>query len=103
MADNVKDTLPRSLMNIQKCIADFRANVEARLDRLEEVSRKQRRDSAGMLVMMRAIAGGFEKRVSDVEQRILALEAGKNQRLRPIMVSNSLMFSRYDSPFPPED
>ena len=63
-------------MGIQKSIAEFRESVEHRLDRLEAVSRKQRRDSAGMLVMMRATAGDFEERVTEVEQRVLALESG---------------------------
>ena len=78
MADEAKDALPQILMGIQKSIAEFRASVETRLDRLEAVSRKQRRDSAGMLVMMRATAGDFEERVSEVERRVEALEAGSN-------------------------
>ena len=83
MADIVNDALPQILVGIQKGIAELRGevaelreSVERRLDRLEAVSRKQRRDSAGMLVLMRATAGDFEERVSDVEQRILAMEAG---------------------------
>ncbi|WP_283805779.1 hypothetical protein [Bradyrhizobium sp. STM 3809] len=39
--------------------------------------RKQRRDSAGMLVMMRAAASDFDERVSAVEERMAALEARK--------------------------
>ena len=35
---------------------------------------KQRRDSAGMLVMMRATVTDFDERVSDVEERVAALE-----------------------------
>jgi hypothetical protein len=37
--------------------------------------RKQRRDAAGMLVMMRAAASDFDERVSEVEERVAALEA----------------------------
>ena len=83
--DNVNDAVPQILMGIQKSIAElrgevaeFRGSVESRLDRLEAVSRKQRRDSAGMLVIMRATAGDFEERVSEVERRVEALEAGSS-------------------------
>ncbi|WP_315797025.1 hypothetical protein [Bradyrhizobium sp. SZCCHNRI3043] len=44
---------------------------------MEALIRKQRRDSAGMLVMMRATASDFDERVTEVEERIAALEARK--------------------------
>jgi hypothetical protein len=63
------------LIAIREDISLFRQSVEQRLDRLEEISRKQRRDAAGMLVMMRATAGDFDERVTEVEERVAALEA----------------------------
>jgi hypothetical protein len=74
------------LIAIREDISSFRSSVEQRLDRLEEINLKQRldrleeinlkqrRDSAGMLVMMRATAGDFDKRVSEIEEQIIALE-----------------------------
>lgn len=59
----------------QEDIASFRATVEHRFNRLEEDNRKHRRNSAGMLVMMRATAGDFDERVNAVEERVAALEA----------------------------
>jgi hypothetical protein len=63
------------LIAIHEDISSFRNSVEQRLDRLEEISRKRRRDAAGMLVMMRATAGDFDERVTEVEERVAALEA----------------------------
>jgi BMFP domain-containing protein YqiC len=55
-------------------LGQFRQSTETRLDRLEALVRKQRRDAAGMLVMMRAAASDFDERVSEVEERVAALE-----------------------------
>ena len=46
-----------------------------RLERIENLVRKQRREGAGMLVMMRATVSDFDERVGDVEERVAALEA----------------------------
>ncbi|MDO9335833.1 MAG: hypothetical protein Q7T61_05485 [Caulobacter sp.] len=59
-------------MKIQDGIVDLRE----RLERVEDIARKHRRDSAGMLVMMRATAGDFDQRVREVEDRVSAMEAG---------------------------
>ena len=74
MSDPVKDVVPQILMKIQADISAFRESVETRLDRLEDISRKHRRDSAGTLVMMRATAGDFDARVSEIEERVTTLE-----------------------------
>jgi len=82
MADTpIIDALPQILINIQESIAtlrsemgQFRGSVETRLERVETHIRKQRRDAAGMLVMMRAISGDFDERVREVEERLTALE-----------------------------
>ncbi|UZE48406.1 hypothetical protein [Rhodopseudomonas sp. P2A-2r] len=56
----------------------FRQATEARFENIERIMSKQRRDSAGMLVMMRATVTDFDERVSEVEERVAALEAGDN-------------------------
>ena len=53
----------------------FWQDDRAEHERMESLIRKQRRDAAGMLVMMRATASDFDERVSEVEERIAALEA----------------------------
>jgi hypothetical protein len=74
MSDAVQNIMLDILKRIQGDNAEFRRVVEARFDRLEEIVRKQRRDSAGMLVMMRATASDFDERVSEIEERMDALE-----------------------------
>ena len=74
MSDNVQSMVFDILKKMQGENADFRRSVEERFDRLEEIVRKQRRDPAGMLVMMRATAGDFDERVSEIEERMDALE-----------------------------
>ena len=77
MADNVQDAIVESLKGIQSSIAQLRSDVEHRLkevgerfDKLEAGLRKDRRNSAGMLVMMRATAGHFDERVTELEDRM---------------------------------
>lgn len=71
MAERSTDVTLDILMKIQDGIVDLRE----RLERVEDIARKHRRDGAGMLVMMRATAGDFDQRVSEVEDRVAALEA----------------------------
>ena len=82
MADAPTDAVPHNLIKIQESIAalrselgQFRQSTDTRFERIETLIRKQRRDAAGMLVMMRATASDFDERVSDVEERVAALEA----------------------------
>jgi hypothetical protein len=82
MADNPTDAVPQILIKIQEGIGSlrselgqFRLSTEARFERMEGLIRKQRRDAAGMLVMMRATASDFDERVNEVEERVAALEA----------------------------
>ena len=63
------------LKRIQGDIAAFRATTDERLERLESLVRKQRREGAAMMIMMRSVAGDFDERVSEVEERVAALEA----------------------------
>ncbi|MGJ5084998.1 hypothetical protein ACQR06_05640 [Bradyrhizobium sp. HKCCYLRH1065] len=84
MVETPTDAVHSILINIQESIAALRTEVgQFRLDnraeheRMEALIRRQRRDSAGMLVMMRAAASDFDERVTEVEERIAALEARK--------------------------
>jgi hypothetical protein len=88
MGDNVENAVFEILKKIQGDLATFRASVDTRFDAIdshfgavdtriaavETLLRKQRRDSAGMLVMTRAVSGDFEERVTDLEQRVGKLE-----------------------------
>ncbi|MGJ5202245.1 hypothetical protein [Bradyrhizobium sp. HKCCYLR20261] len=85
MAETPTDAVHSILIKIEESIAalrseigQFRQDNRAEHDRMEGLIRKQRRDSAGMLVMMRAAASDFDERVTEVEERIAALEARKS-------------------------
>ena len=52
--------------------------LETRMEGLETVVRKQRRDNAGMLVMMKATAGDFDERVTMMEERMDAFDAQRS-------------------------
>ena len=82
MANNVEDATHQILKGIQASIATLHERVSKlnddfgqRFDHLEAAMRKDRRNVAGMLVMMRATAGDFDERVAEVEERVAALEA----------------------------
>jgi hypothetical protein len=82
MSDNVENAVFEILKKIQSDITlgrsemkQFKQDTETRFERLETLVRKQRRDGAAMLVMMRAAAGDFEERLAVVEQQIAALES----------------------------
>jgi len=74
VASNVESVTLDILKTIQASIAQFRAETNERLDKLEAGLRRDRRNVAGILVMMRATAGDFDQRVTEVEERITALE-----------------------------
>ena len=71
MAEAPTDVVLQILIKIQDSII---AQV-TRLERIENLVRKQRREGAGMLVMMRATVSDFDERVGDVEERLAVLEA----------------------------
>ncbi|HEX2553965.1 MAG TPA: hypothetical protein VHL98_09700 [Microvirga sp.] len=75
MPDNVQDVTLEILKSIQADLSDFRAEATERFERIEKILRDQRRNAAGMLVMMQATAGAFDERVKDIEERVAALEA----------------------------
>ncbi len=81
MADAPTDAVPQILTKIQDSISTLRSelgtlrsDVMPRLDRIENIVRKQRRDAAGMLVLMRAAASDFDDRISDLGERVATLE-----------------------------
>lgn len=81
MTNNVQDVTLEILKNIQTGVAEINTRfdqLETRFDQIETGMRKDRRNVAGMLVMMRATAGDFDERVSEVEERVFALE-GRSQ------------------------
>ena len=77
MAETVESLTLEILKNIQASIAKLGERIDTlsgRFDQLETEMRKDRRNVAGMLVMMRATAGDFDARVAEVEERVTALE-----------------------------
>ena len=81
MASQPVDMVPQLLMKIQEEAAAFRKGFEARFDRLEtrfdrveDLLSKQRRDIAGILVMMKATVGDFDARVTRLEDKVRVLE-----------------------------
>jgi hypothetical protein len=85
MSENLKDATPQILMKIQEDIAAFRKSVDQRFDqikvlleRADETSRKQRRDTAGMMVIGKAMAGDFAEQMAAVVERVEALEAKRS-------------------------
>ena len=71
MAEAPTDVVLQILIKIQDSIVA----QATRLERIEDLVRKQRREGAGMLVMMRATVSDFDERVGDVEERLAAVEA----------------------------
>ncbi|HEV7411855.1 MAG TPA: hypothetical protein VGO01_25495 [Bradyrhizobium sp.] len=73
--------MPQILIKIQDSISAFRAELgefkrdnEGQHERMEGLIRKQRRDSAAMMIIMRATVSDFDERVSEVVERVAALE-----------------------------
>lgn len=77
MSDKVQTAMFEILKSIQGELAEHRKlflRLDERLEHIAVLHRKDRKNSAAMLVMMRATAGDFEERVSEVEERLTALE-----------------------------
>jgi methyl-accepting chemotaxis protein len=67
-------TLRSEVGTFRSEMGQFRTSVEGRLDRLEQLNHKYRRDAAAMMVIMRATVSHFNQRVGTVEERVSALE-----------------------------
>lgn len=86
MSDNVQTMMFDILKSIQKSISELDARVDGRLSALdnrmnaiEELLRKQRRDTAGILVMMKGVVGVFEERVTNLETRVTLIEMNREK------------------------
>jgi hypothetical protein len=82
MIENPTDAVPQLLTRIQDSINALRAEVgqfkrenETQYAQMQGLIRKQRRDAAGMMIIMRATVTDFDERVSAVEEQIAALDA----------------------------
>ena len=76
MTENVENAMFEILKRIQADLAVLKTDmveVKGRLDRLESAMKRQRRDSAAMLVIMRSTVGDFNERVKDLEDEIRIL------------------------------
>jgi uncharacterized protein YceH (UPF0502 family) len=71
----VTDNVDGVTLEILKAIQASITKLNERFEHLEAGLRKDRRNLAGMLVMMRATAGDFDERVSEIEERVAKLEA----------------------------
>jgi hypothetical protein len=85
MVEPPTDAVPQILIKIQDSIAalrsevgDFKRDNEAQHERMEGLIRKQRRDSAAMMIIMRATVSDFDERVNEVVERVAALEKRKS-------------------------
>lgn len=76
MSENVQSAMYEILKKLQSDFASFRSETSERFERLEDLVRKQRRDTAGLLVMAKSITGNFAEELAAVEERVRVLEAG---------------------------
>ena len=84
MPENIQSAMYEILKRVQTDMASVRtdvaglktdvaglkadvADIRVRVERLEDIAKKQRRDSAAMLVMMRGADGVFDERMKDLE------------------------------------
>jgi Tfp pilus assembly protein PilN len=84
MSENVQSAMLEILKRIQSDVSGLKvdvsglkadgADLRARLERVEDLVKKQRRDSAAILVMMRGVVGVFDERVTALEIDMVALK-----------------------------
>jgi hypothetical protein len=81
MVETPTDPVLQILIEVQDSISalraevgDFRRDNEAQHERIEGLIRKQRRDSAAMMIIMRSTVSDFDERVNEVMERVAALE-----------------------------
>jgi hypothetical protein len=86
MSDNVQNLMFDILKSIQQSISELDARVDGRLSAMdnrmsaiEDLVRKQRRDTAGILVMMKGVVGVFEERVTSLETRVTLVEMNREK------------------------
>ncbi len=71
MSENVQTAMFEILKSIQGKLAEH----DRRFDELGDLIRKQRRDTAGLMVMAKGAAGQFAEDLAAVEERVRVLEA----------------------------
>lgn len=86
MSENVQTAMYEILKKIQVQLSEHGKRFDAveqrfevvdkRFDELGDLVRKQRRDTAGLLVMAKSITGNFAEELAAVEERVKLLEAG---------------------------
>ena len=91
MPDNIQSAMFEILKRVQTDVSDIKARVErietrverietrverleTRAERLELIAKRQRRDSAAMLVMMRGTVGVFDERMKELEADVKLLQ-----------------------------
>ena len=81
MTETSTDAVLQILISIQDSVSalrsevgDFKRGNEAQHARIEGLIRKQRRDSAAMMLIMRATVSDFDERVDEIAERVIALE-----------------------------
>ena len=94
MSDNVQSAMLEILKRIQSDVSGLRSDVsvlkadvsvlksdvwdvKARLEKVEDLAKRQRRDSAALLVMMRGTVGVFNERMDALEIDMVALKEGR--------------------------
>jgi hypothetical protein len=78
--DNVQSAMLEILKNTQADVAGLKtdvSDVKSRVTRLDQVVRKQGRDSAAMLVMMRGTVGIYDERMKVIEEDVRRLIEGE--------------------------
>jgi len=78
MSENMQTAMYEILKKIQAQLVDHDKRfdaVEKRFDELGDLVRKQRRDTAGLLVMAKSITGNFAEELAAIEERVRVLEA----------------------------
>jgi hypothetical protein len=81
MPDESTNAVPQILIKIQDSISALRSEVgqfkrdnEIQHERMESLIRKQQRNSAAMMIIMRATVSDFDERVNEIVERVTALE-----------------------------
>ena len=81
MSENVESvtheilkSIQESILRLEKRVVDSENKLGKKIDELTATMVKFKRDMAGTIVIMRATAGDFDQRVSQIEERMDALE-----------------------------
>lgn len=75
--NNIQSAMFEILKSIQARLAEHDRRfdrIDQRFGELGDLVRKQRRDTAGLLVMAKAITGNFAEELAIMQERVAALE-----------------------------